>query len=428
MNKAEDGVIVIGAGVAGLAAAQALRAAGVPVTVLEAAPRIGGRARTERPAVLGGAIFDHGASWLHAAERNPLVPLAQQNGIALIDSDAERQPLLFIEGRAAIADELAAYDAAWAATDRLTPPEPDTTLLALLDPADPWTPTIAHWEGAIIAAADADTLSARDWKLNALDGTNLSVPGGLGTLVTQLLTGPVQRETPALEVRWDGPGVQIDTPRGTLRAAACIVTVSTGVLAAGALRFTPALPVPVQDALYGLPMGLLSKVALPGTADTPLNASLVRRLGRGEAGMNFIVRDGHVLGFMGGRTAWSLAGDTAAAEAFARAELARMLPSALTHGAVVTRWGTDPWSRGAYAYARPGHATARSVLAEASLAGRVVFAGEATRTDGLAGTVGGAYLSGQDAARRVARLTGGTRDRVRKGTPLYGATENGLSS
>ncbi len=407
MNKAgmlTDGVIVIGAGVAGLRAAQVLGAQGVRVTVLEASARIGGRAWTSRPAMLAGAAFDHGASWLHAAGRNPLVPLARKAGITLIDSDAERARRLYIDGREATRAETAAYDAAWAATDALTPLGADTTLQALLDPADPWTPTIAHWEGAIIAAADADALSAQDWKRNALEGANLSTVDGLGTLVTQLLAGPVQLETPVLAVHWDGPGVRVETTRGTLHAAACIVTVSTGVLAAGSIRFNPALPVPVQEAVHGLPMGLLSKVALPGRLDVPANTSMVRRLEPGEAGMNFIAGPrgaGHVLGFMGGRTAWALAGDDRAAEEFARTELRRMLPFALPPGAVVTHWGTDPWSRGAYAYARPGHAGARAVLAGADLAGRVLFAGEATRTDGLAGTVGGAYLSGQDAARCV---------------------------
>ncbi len=403
-----EGVIVIGAGVAGLAAAQALRAQGVPVIVMEASARIGGRAWTTCPALLGGAAFDHGASWLHAAQRNPIADLARQAGIALIDSDAGRQQRLYIGGRSATNGETAAYRAAWDRTDALVPPPADTSLLALLNPDDPWSPTIAHWEGAIIAAADADELSAKDWHQNALNGPNLSVPGGLGTLVARLLAGPVHLNTPALAVRWDGPGVTVETAQGTLRAAACIITVSTGVLAAGLIRFDPALPGDIQNAIHALPMGLLSKVALPGTLDLPPHTSLVRRLGPGEPAMNFIAGPGgdlYVLGFMGGRTAWALAGDDAAAEDFARAELRRMLPTALAPGAVVTGWGTDPWTRGAYAYVRPGQAGARRVLAETIQADRLAFAGEATRIDGLAGTVGGAFLSGQEAARRLAKGT-----------------------
>ena len=68
-------VVVIGAGLAGLGAATALRDAGRSALVLEAADRIGGRAWTTHPAQLGGVWFDMGAIWLHNAETNPLVPI-----------------------------------------------------------------------------------------------------------------------------------------------------------------------------------------------------------------------------------------------------------------------------------------------------------------------------------------------------------------
>jgi len=72
-------VIVIGAGVAGLAAAQRLRNVGVTVTVLEARNRIGGRVWTDR-SVLGYAC-DMGAGWIHGPDganpirRSPPVPV-----------------------------------------------------------------------------------------------------------------------------------------------------------------------------------------------------------------------------------------------------------------------------------------------------------------------------------------------------------------
>jgi monoamine oxidase len=98
----EEGVVVVGAGVAGLSAARRLAEHGVPVRLLEAADRVGGRAWTTRPDILGGAPFDHGATWLHAARRNPLVDLAQPED-ALRDSDAARTERLFVEGRPATA-------------------------------------------------------------------------------------------------------------------------------------------------------------------------------------------------------------------------------------------------------------------------------------------------------------------------------------
>ncbi|HVB67920.1 MAG TPA: FAD-dependent oxidoreductase, partial [Acetobacteraceae bacterium] len=73
----EVDVVVIGAGLAGLGAAAALRQAGARAVVLEAAGRIGGRAHTVHAPELGGAWFDLGAIWFHNAEQNPLVPLAE---------------------------------------------------------------------------------------------------------------------------------------------------------------------------------------------------------------------------------------------------------------------------------------------------------------------------------------------------------------
>ena len=102
----------------------------------------------------------------------------------------------------------------------------------------------------------------------------------------------------------------------------------------------------------------------------------------------------HVIGFVGGGAAWALAQEGAAAtEAFARDEFRRRFgaraDAALGQPAVVTRWGTDPRIRGAYAYARPGQAGARAALARPLTGGRLGFAGEACHAGGLAGTVAG---------------------------------------
>ena len=415
----DDGVAVIGAGVAGLAAARHLRQRGVPVTLLEASGRIGGRAFTERPASLGRVEFDHGASWLHAAQRNPLVALADPAQDVLMNSDDARTELVFVEGRCAHAAEAAAYEAAWDRLDMAVAPalaagQPDRSLADAMAPMrdDPWAATVAGWEGAIIAAADADALSVRDWHQNRLDGPNLTVRGGLGAFVARRLAMDVELMTPVTAIAWDGAaGVRVETARGTVRAAACIVTVSTGVLASGAIRFSPALPSPIQAAAAGLPMGLLSKIGLraagPDRLGLAADTGLVRQMHLDGPISAFIAWPrgaDHVIGFVGGRAAWALAADPAAAEAFARAELRAMLGSdaaRFADGAVVTGWGTDPFTLGSYAYAPPGQTGMRAQLAAAFPAERLLFAGEACRTDGLAGTVGGAFLSGEQAAARL---------------------------
>jgi len=74
-------VIVIGAGIAGLAAARDLSIDGYDVLVLEARNRIGGRIWTSRDL---GVPADLGASWIHGFEDNPISRLAKRYGIEIL--------------------------------------------------------------------------------------------------------------------------------------------------------------------------------------------------------------------------------------------------------------------------------------------------------------------------------------------------------
>ena len=417
-------VIVIGAGLAGLGAATALRARGLRCVVLEAANRIGGRAWTAYPESLGGVWFDMGAVWLHDAARNPLVPLARAAGETLLRSDELRQERTFVGSRLATAAELADYEGASArfeaAADTLLAAHADVPLSAVTRslPDDPWAPTIEAWEGPVICTVDADRFSARDWRRNALSGFNLVPQGGVGAFVARNLGAglDIRLDTPVLGVRWNGPGGQIsvDTPAGTLTARAGIVTVSTGVLAAGTIAFDPPLPPSVADSVQALPMGLAIKVALratgPDRLDLPPHTSVDRQVARsGETFVPFqcwpFGRD-YVQGWIGGGIAWDLAraGEAAVVD-HALAQLRAVFGSRVDRlfaggGRLVTHWDADPFVQGAYCYAVPGQASARDRLAEPVGDGHLLFAGEACNVP-YAGTVAGAWISGQSAAAAI---------------------------
>ncbi len=87
MSPNGKSVIIIGAGISGLAAARKLKQNGFNVTVLEAQERVGGRLRTDRTL---GVAFDEGASWIHGTKGNPLTTLAVQSGMttAFTDDDS----------------------------------------------------------------------------------------------------------------------------------------------------------------------------------------------------------------------------------------------------------------------------------------------------------------------------------------------------
>ena len=418
----ETDIVIIGAGLAGLGSAAAIREAGKRAVILEAASRVGGRAWTTHPAALGGVWFDMGAVWLHNAEHNPLVPIAQEAGDTLLRSDEIRQERTFIGNRVATEAELTAYADAWpryeAAADAAIAANGDVSLAevtaSLQD--DPWAATIEAWEGPVICAVDAHDFSARDWRRNGLNGSNRVPDGGVGAFVQRRLTPglDIRLDTPATHIKWNGPAgrVTVETAKGAITAAACIVTVSTGVLAANKITFDPPLPSRTQDAIHALPMGLAMKVALratgPDRLDLPLHCSVDRILPRqGDPLMPFQCwpfRRDYVQGWIGGSVAWDLArqGEAAAVD-FALAYLREIFGSRVDRlfaaaPTLVTRWDADPWVLGAYCYATPGAALARNTLAEPVSGGHLTFAGEACHI-GEAGTLAGAWISGQTAAR-----------------------------
>src|SRR3984885_14791495 len=72
----EVDIAIIGAGAAGLGAANALKNSGLSTIVLEARDRIGGRGHTVMAAP--GIAFDLGCGWLHSANKNSFVSIAER--------------------------------------------------------------------------------------------------------------------------------------------------------------------------------------------------------------------------------------------------------------------------------------------------------------------------------------------------------------
>lgn len=407
MSANDPDTLIIGAGCAGIAAARTLLAAGRSCLVLEASQRLGGRAYTS-PAP--GAPFDHGATWLHQANENPLTRFIGEH----IDHDTVRERHLHLGDRFATPEEFAEYWRAHSAFEEAVaaaPFPPDRSVAEAAPREGRWDATIAHWLGSQINAAELDGISLEDYVTTDLDGPNLLPREGVGGLVARLAEGlPVRLGHTVRHLRWGAGSVVAEGDFGALHAARAIVTVSTGVLAAGGIRFTPELPAATQAAIAGLPMGLLTKIAFRAKGTDRLVIapfhSARRMVTPGEAPpMGWIFwpfGEDHLFGFVGGARAWELSRlGKEATEAAARADLAAMFGprvEAVLGECLVTEWGTDPLFLGSYSHARPGHHASRAALAEPL--GRLAFAGEACHSR-FAGTVAGAWLSGEAAARRV---------------------------
>lgn len=400
-------VVIVGAGCAGLAAAKRLREAGVSFLVVEAMDRIGGRAWTTTSDF--GVPFDIGCAWLHAADRNPFFPEAQSAGWTLYHHDMGLDHLWFGKRRAT-AEEMARVAAADAALQACLEAHegPDDRLSSLIADCHCLRAN-STFSGPMDFGADDDEISIEDYKAAADLDPNYFTREGFGALIHRWGADvPVTLSTPVRRIRWDGPGVEVETARGTIRGRAAIVTVSTGVLAFEEIAFTPDLPAGHEEAIFDLPMGLLTKIPLrvEGTrlGLKPFDDVLIERHARHDLFFLAFPFDLDLMvGFVGGDFAWEMeAAGAAAAVDFVTDRLADIFGSdvrrAVTRG-TMTNWGAERFVRGGYAAARPGKAHARAVLAE-PVGERIWFAGEAL-AGGLKQTAAGARLSGEAVAGQV---------------------------
>jgi monoamine oxidase len=406
MASATD-VIIVGAGAAGLGAAKTLIAQGKSVRVLEAQGRIGGRAHTVTAKF--GVPFDWGCAWMHAADRNPFFDEAIAQNATLQHHDLNLDRLYFGARRATAVEMAKMFKADFTLASLLEHKTAKGDRLAELLELSAVGAAAGTYSGPMDFAQDMDEISAADLMAAADLDPNFLVREGFGAIVAQWARDvPVELETPVRLLRWDGPGVVAETPRGELIGEAAIVTVSTGVLAFGGLRFAPDLPIAHDEAVHSLPMGLLTKIPLEINGDRlglkPFEDILIERHGHHDVYFLCFPFDCDlVIGFVGGDFAWELsaAGEPAAVD-FAVQSLARTFGSGIAKQigrSAMTDWGANPYARGAYAAARPGYAAARKTLME-PVGNRIFFAGEALGGS-LVQTCAGARLSGEAAALKV---------------------------
>ena len=197
------------------------------------------------------------------------------------------------------------------------------------------------------------------------------------------------------------------TPAGDLEARLAIVTVSTGVLAAEQLAFSPALPPAKLTAIENLPLGIADKAVFRVTGepfDLPAGGYAIAHEGTSRTASVEIRPFGRdiVICYFGGGYARELeeSGELVAAGEAALVNLFGASVRKHLSQPAATGWHLDPFARGAYSSARPGHAHRRADLA-APLGDRLFFAGEACSLDFFS-TCHGAHLSGIDAALAAA--------------------------
>lgn len=401
----EVDVVIVGAGAAAVGAARRLAQTSLSALLIEASGRVGGRAQTES---FLGLPLDLGCGYLHSAERNPWARIAGEHGFAI-----DRRPPAwrgqYRDLGFSAAEQKDAEDFWQSWRDRLdaSPLESDRASDAL-PPDSQWT-AYAQALSGYVNGASLEELSIADYLAydRAAGEENWRAPAGYGALVARALPSlPLWLSTPVTAIDATAPVIKIETTSGVLRARAVIVTVSTHVLASGAIKFSPSLDARLHAAAC-LPLGFANKLflALEDPALFQDEQHVIGNPRRAETGSYYLKPFGRpvIECFFGGKgaKALELAG-LDEAFAFAKEELAGLFGGAIgpsLRALAGTNWGCRDWIGGAYSHALPGELARRAELA-APVDGRLFFAGEATDASDFS-TAHGAYASGVRAAEEA---------------------------
>ena len=413
-------VIVVGAGFAGLAAAQDLRKC-YEVTVLEARGRIGGRVHDDHS---WGFPLDLGAAWLHGGPENPLKALADKEDIATRETDYLNTRLFDGSLQFGPRDVKAWIIEYWLALFCLLPKLRASVrcdFVGALDLAAHSFPPGKH-KVAMRAARNMvesqTAASSRGLSFLVAEGPGEFPPegervvtGGMASFLPILAAGlNIHRNEVVRQVQYGSGSVSVRTERDTYRAAAAVVTIPLGVLKKKTVTFVPELPREHQAAIDRLEMGIFNKVILEfdkvawppdcdflgiATDDPSIPFFL---------NLNAYVRRPVLVGLAGGRFGRQIEERTnreivAAALADLGSVLEKPAPAPIRYQ--ITRWGSDKFAHGSYSTLLPAANGKEADDLVRPIENCLFFAGEATHPVDHS-TVHGAYLSGRRAAAQIA--------------------------
>lgn len=410
-------VLVIGAGMAGLAAARDLADAGVPVRVVEARDRIGGRAYTNR--TLCDIPVELGAEFIHG-EKAATWDLIRHLGLRTIPWPKADESLVHLES------------GGWLTMTQARGQFPDFDITRTWQlpsiPVHPEDEDLEHYlrrigfteeqlqytrRTFINAMGDASRFISAAVALEGMryqrdSKTDFRILDGYDAIYNRLADGlEIHLNQPLYLIEWDD-GVKAHSESGEVFTAdLAIITLPLGVLQSLDIEFGPELPTSKQVAIDGLQMGPAIKLVY--VFDHPITPSGVMAI---YSAINPPMWWSPSFGQTTNAHVWT---------AFATGDWARELlrdgdDSALLRGLDALRaelddaflqpvamlcqnWREDPFSQGGYSVVLPGNARARQQLAQPTPP--LYWAGEATAPNPLAATVHGAYLSGKRAASEV---------------------------
>lgn len=423
----EVDVVVIGAGIAGLAAAQHLTNAGKRCVVLEARDRVGGRIWTSRE--WADLPVDLGASWIHGTDGNPVFDEITRLGLDSTVFDVGSfegggSSKYFAPNGNALDDERIDAQVSRVIKElERTAGAPDAGRKSMQQAIDGLAPEVRQqarvpevaaaltdYAGDFGAAIDKLALSALD-EDDSFSGPQRVVRGGYGQLAERLAEGlPIRLGTPATAVSLKDPGfIEVDSLGGKWRADKVIITVPLGVLKRATIRFDAPLPKKHSEAIERLGMGRFDKLILRFENAFWDDVDQIQVLGRpgdpfaGWYNLNRLTGQPALMALNGGAAAAATDGLAPRRKAVLAAETLsgiyrdRFRPPVAFQA---SDWWTDQYSRGSYSFTAVGSGESdREALAE-PIDDRLWFAGEAQHPT-MHSTVHGAWMSGKTAAEQA---------------------------
>ncbi|HRI66830.1 MAG TPA: NAD(P)/FAD-dependent oxidoreductase [Polyangium sp.] len=423
-------VIVIGAGVSGLAAAKMLHEAGAQVTVLEARQRIGGRIFTDHDTF--GVPIEIGAQYIHGTHNEegavgPVWQMAQEQRWATVpySSDAARvvHAGKIVSNARQLRNRLEAF------SEALEEAESEITLEDSVEDAvsqylqdEEASDEMARELRAIVAsevgleyAGDIDQIAIENiGDEGGFSGGNHILTGGYEQ-VPKLLASElpnVRLGEVVSVIDYNSAVCSVTTKSGQVyQAERILCTLPLGVLQSQSITFNPGLPPAKIQAISRMGVGNLGKVILefserfwPDDLNWLLGVKSAAPWGVAFSTLNRVIPGRHFL------IMWhsgSLAQKREALNDDAvikialdelRTILAKPIPTPVK--AKITRWSRDPFSCGAYFYPKVNSPLTDIKELARPVSNRLFFAGEATNAE-LFGTVHGAILSGRREAAKI---------------------------
>jgi len=417
-------IVVVGAGLAGLAAGRELHNQGHDVVVVEARERIGGRIWTSPQ--WPDMPLDFGATWIHGTQGNPLTDLAEQINTKRFTTHYDRAVAYNTAGQPLSEAEEARMEdlrkQIFRALQKAQDADADASIRQVIEPlrqpfeesSEPYrfinfilNSEIEHeYSGSI------ERLSAYWYdSVQEFDGDDDLFLQGFRVIPEFLAQGlTIELGQVVTEVQWAASPVRVITQKTEFIADHVVVTLPLGVLQAQRVRFTPELPHRKQEAIAKLGMGVLNKCYLrfpatfwPGDVDWLEHIS--ENHGEWTEWVSFkrAADMPILLGFNAadrGRAmeAWSDRQIVASAMQVLRKIYGVDIPEPMDYQ--ISRWATDPFSLGSYSYNSIGTVPEMRQELAAPLENSLFFAGEASNKDYF-GTAHGAYLSGIRAAKEI---------------------------